>query len=56
MGVDMFFDMGCLVINVVGNLIVVVVVVKWEGQFDVLCDDDDLDGVCVVVKVCEMLV
>lgn len=31
MGIDYFFDMGCFVINVLGNGIVIVMLLKNEG-------------------------
>lgn len=30
-GVDCIMDMGCMVFNVVGNVLVFLVIVKWEG-------------------------
>lgn len=33
-GVDCIFDMVCIVLNVVGNVLVVLVIVKWEYKFD----------------------
>lgn len=33
-GIDCIFDMMCIIVNVVGNVLVVIVMLKFEGEFD----------------------
>lgn len=33
-GVDRIMDMVCMVVNLVGNILVVIVMFKFEGKFD----------------------
>lgn len=33
-GIDCILDMFCIFVNVVGNVLVVIVMFKWEGGFD----------------------
>ncbi|TVX93780.1 glutamate/aspartate:proton symporter GltP [Paenibacillus agilis] len=44
-GIDRFLDMARTVVNVIGNALAVVVISKWEGQFDRKKADSYLDEI-----------
>ncbi len=41
-GVDRFMDMARTVVNVIGNALAVVVISKWENQYDIKKEEETL--------------
>lgn len=50
--VDWFMGIGCVLINLIGNCVVIVIIVCWENDIDMLCVQVIFDGCLeVLVKV-----